>query len=190
MKALRVLLAACLGAFFFLAVGTSGSTAAPIAAPVAAPVAPPGCPGVEPVTMPTLSISTTKPFAGQTITVAGAAFAPNRALTLTLHPASTVLANVTTDANGAFSTKVTIPANVTGTQTIATSAGASAAGCPLGPITIQIASVVTTPPSSPLASTGVDVLAAVVVALVLICGGLMLTRGGRRQARGTHAARR
>jgi hypothetical protein len=185
-KTLRVLLAACLGAFFFVAVGTSGS----IAAPVAAPVAPPGCPGVEPVTMPTLSISTTTPFAGQTITVAGAAFAPNRALTITLRPKSTVLANVTTAANGAFSTKVTIPANVTGTQTIATSAGASAAGCPLDPITIQIASVVTTPPTSPLGSTGVDVLTAVAVALVLICAGLMLTRGGRRHARGAHTARR
>src|SRR5258706_15081607 len=82
------------------------AAAAPAAA---APYPPPVC--------ATLSVSTTTPFPGQTITVSGVNFAPNEQITLVLDTGAT-LGDVTVGADGTFSKDVVVPNDLRGNHRI------------------------------------------------------------------------
>lgn len=135
-----------------------------------------------PVFCPTIAVSSTHPFPGQTITVTGQGFDGVQSLTLVLTPGNDVLGHVKTSAAGSFSTQVTIPTGVTGSRVIR--AEGSGSDCPVDPISIEVSSNPTPASGSPLPFTGVDILTALAIALALVGIGLLLTRSGRRSHRG------
>src|SRR4051794_12501960 len=102
-----------LRAILALIVAMTGlALAGPAAGAAAAPVAYP------PTICPTLSVSTTTPLVGEQITVSGINFNPNAHIRIELHTTVYVLANVVSDAAGGFTTKVRLPAGVTGNHLI------------------------------------------------------------------------
>jgi hypothetical protein len=128
-----------------------------------------------------IKLSTTTPNPGQTITVSGQDFTPDIDVSVVLDT-HTVLATTHTTANGTFAVDVTLPAGVTGTHTIsATGDPRLASGdCPAASVTISIGAESSTS-SGGLASTGVDILTGVAVALALIGAGVLITRSARRR---------
>jgi LPXTG cell wall anchor motif len=72
-------------------------------------------------------VSDQTPAAGQSITVSGSGFAPNSPVSIVLEPGSTTLGTATSNASGAVSATVTIPAGTTGTGSIVL-VGSSAGG--------------------------------------------------------------
>jgi titin len=66
----------------------------------------------------TLSLSTTSPAAGASITVSGDGFAPVSEVRITIESEPVLLATVTTNAAGAFSVEVNIPRGMSGTHQI------------------------------------------------------------------------
>jgi hypothetical protein len=171
-----------------MAVVALTATFAPSAASAAAPTPTPSfCQSypVGAVPAATLTVSTTVPFAGETITVGGTNFVAHESLTIELNSAPIVLAHVTTSASGSFSTPVTLPSGVTGTHTISVAGDTSS--CPSSPITITINSAGTSSASGGLPNTGVDILTGLAVALALLVAGIALTGGARRRS-GRHSA--
>jgi hypothetical protein len=155
-----------------------------IAAPAASAVAYP------PTTCPTLSVSTTTPLAGATITVTGSNFTPGANITLELHTTTYVLAHVTASASGAFSASVTMPAGVTGAHDIVATGGASVPGCPASPVQAidlqagaQATGVAGGGGGGGTAFTGVDVLLLLAVAGGLVAIGVAFNSGGKRRRR-------
>jgi hypothetical protein len=160
-----------------------------IAGPAAEAVAYP------PTICPTISVSTTTPLVGETITVAGVNFTPGAKVRIELNanPKVYVLANVTASATGTFSTPVTFPAGVTGTNTIRAVGGGGGPGCPAN--AIQVIKLHNGGESSSngggtnnnggggTAFTGVDVLLLLLIAALLVGAGVMLNRGGGRRRR-------
>lgn len=137
------------------------------------------CPPYPPNTGAALAVSTTNPQPGDSITVTGSHFVPNASVRLELHTSVVVLATVQADANGDFSTTVTLPDGVTGTHTIVAATGVPTSGnCATPTITITIQG---TQPPGGTSFTGVDVLAMVLGALALLGVGIALTRGGKRR---------
>lgn len=151
------------------------------------------------VTCSTLAVSTTTPAAGETVTVTGTNFEPNKTVRLELHTKVYLLKTVTTGSDGIFSTQVTLPDGVTGSHLIVAVGGSlRATGCPADPsvsLTIKgsgVGGVATSTAagaggqssgSGGTAFTGVNVLLMLVVAGILIVLGLMLNR--RNTARHT-----
>jgi hypothetical protein len=135
-----------------------------------------------------LTVSTTTPFPGQTITVAGANFTANVAVDIVLDT-NDVLAHVNADASGSFSVDVKLPADLVGNHVIR-AVGTGLGDCPVDPI--QITAQGSAPSSSSgggLASTGVDILTGLAIALALLAVGAFLTGSGRRKAsNGRHSA--
>ncbi|MDT4894575.1 MAG: hypothetical protein QOE97_3610 [Pseudonocardiales bacterium] len=127
-----------------------------------------------------MSVSTTTPFPGETITVTGQHFKANENITLVYDTGST-LADVHVDANGRFSTGVRIPA-VTGNHMILVSGDHSV--CPPDPIQVTVQS--SGGAGGGLSSTGVNVLTGLAIAIALLAGGVLLTRSGRRRSRSHH----
>jgi hypothetical protein len=140
-------------------------------------------------TAPTVSVSDQTPVVGGSLTASGAGFQALERVSLSLNGVS--LGSATTDASGAFSTSVTLPAGVSGAQTIVVT-GASG---DTGNITITIgaaAPVAAVPAGGAagggsggsggvLASTGVAVVGiGALGALLLVGGGVMLFAGQRR----------
>jgi hypothetical protein len=183
--AARVLavLAALAVATLALVGATSGSAGAAAAVRAAVPSCVVGNDAVIPG--PIVSISTTTPFPGQTVTISGANFDKNAHVSIVMTPPTVTLASVTTSATGTFTVQVTIPANITGTKTISIVGGAPA-GCLPNSIVITIQTPATAP-GNHLSNTGVDIFAGLLVALVLVCVGLFLTRTGRRRHEASHA---
>ncbi|HEV7193278.1 MAG TPA: hypothetical protein VGN35_08740 [Jatrophihabitantaceae bacterium] len=175
MTGILVAMFAALSSLFLVA--QSAAASAPSGNRAAAPYPPVFC--------PTIAVSTTHAFPGETIAVTGQGFDGVQALTLVLTPGNDVLGHVSTNSAGTFSTHVTLPAGATGTAVI--HAEGSGSACPVGPIQIGISSGTPHTPQSPLPFTGVDVLTAIAIALALIGVGLLLTRGGRR-SRSHHRA--
>jgi hypothetical protein len=133
-------------------------------------------------------VSTTTPFPGQQITVSGSAFEASQNITLVMHSDAVALAHVTADSAGSFSVKVTIPTGTSGSHTIAVQGDMS--GCPVEPIQIRVQGhgVDAANSGGGLAFTGVDILAAVAIALALITAGVILARSGRhRRSGGAHS---
>jgi len=136
---------------------------------------------------PSLSVSTTNPLPGQSITVSGVNFTPNASVRLELHTTVYVLKTVTADDQGAFTTSVTLPDGVVGSHEIVAATGApNISGCPGNPVVVI--HIQTGGSSSSTGGhhggtsfTGVDVLAMLVGAAVLIGAGVVFNRGGRRR---------
>lgn len=154
---------------------------APAGAATPSPYPPPVC--------AQLSVSSTVVHPGQTITVAGTAFAPNTALTLIMESTPVVIGHVTTDSAGAFSTQVTIPANASGAHKITVQGDTS--GCPVQAIQVQVNGVEATQASrGGLSFTGVHIAELLALALGLVGIGVAVNRAGhRRQRHSRHAAR-
>jgi IPT/TIG domain-containing protein len=143
-----------------------------------------------PTICPTISVSTTKPAVGETITVTGQNFDPSKSVTLVLNSKTYVLATVKTDAAGSFSTKVKMPAGLTGSHVLSVKGAQS--GCPADPIQIVIGGAPVTSPATgpnggPPAFTGVDVLWLLLAAAALIGVGVLLNRRRGADARHTHS---
>lgn len=133
----------------------------------------------------TVSVSTTNPSVGGTLTVGGSGFASGETVDLTLHSAVYQLGSTKADSSGSFSATVTLPSGVSGRHEIvatgvtsgvkaitsicigscSTAAGAGGAGSGGGG----------------LASTGVAVAAIGGFGLILLIGGGMLLMAGRRR---------
>jgi hypothetical protein len=128
----------------------------------------------------TLSISTTTPFPGQTITVTGVNFKANENISL-VYDTGRNLADVRVPASGRFSVGVQVP-QVTGNHMIFVQGDHSV--CPPDPIQINVQT--TTGGGGGLSSTGANVLTAIVVAIALLAGGILLTRSGRRRSSSRH----
>ena len=168
LRAIVALAAAVVGAVFFT----------PVAQAQAYP----------PTICPTLSVSTTHPLPGETITVSGINFDAHAQVHLVMHTKVYDLGTVTTDANGSFSTSVKMPNGVYGRHVlIAVSGAAHIQGCPGRPIVVVH-------PHRPggtnsgtgghhggNAFTGVDLLVILLVAAGLLGAGIALTRGGKRR---------
>jgi LPXTG-motif cell wall-anchored protein len=76
--------------------------------------------GAQPYTPPTVSVSDTTPFPGQTITIFGSGFPANVGITITINPTLFT----TSDAAGAWSTNFTIPVDFPpGVHTIVATGG-------------------------------------------------------------------
>ena len=154
-----------------------------------------------PSTCATISVSTTTPDVGQSITVTGEQFLASIPVTLYLTPkadypggsttgkpagSSILLTTVTSDANGSYSTQVTMPANAEGNQII--SASSKGKICPADPIQIQVGQGAGGGGSSsgsgggqPPAMTGTDIGLLVALALVLLTAGALFARSGKRR---------
>lgn len=156
------------------------SLALVLAGPVSSAVAYPA------TTCPTLSVSTTTPLPGETITVTGAKFAANATIRLELHSSVTVLATVTSSATGTFSVDVKLRAGVTGNHDLVAIGGdTDAPGCPANPIQVLTIQTLTSSGSNGggsngggTAFTGVDVLGLLAAAGLLISAGVLFNRRG------------
>jgi hypothetical protein len=143
-----------------------------------------------------LSGSTTIPAQGGVVTVHGTGFVPDAAVALGLRSTGQVLATVTADAQGAFTTTVQLPDQLTGRQVIVATSGASP-GCAQPSLAVTIlglgfsaSSTARNPSGGPPASTGVDVLGFALLGSVLIGLGLMLNRRWQRRTSADSARQR
>jgi 5'-nucleotidase len=116
------------------------------------------------------------------LTVSGDGFAANEQVTLTLHSKTYTLGTLTTDASGAFSAAVTLPAGVSGNHQI-TAAGPQDSA--QGNITISNCGGQGTnnQGTGGLSNTGVAVISiGAVGVLLLIAGTFFVVTGRRRRA--------
>jgi hypothetical protein len=137
---------------------------------------PKSCPGM-------LSVSTTHPLPGETITVTGAGFTPGGRVHLVMHSKTYDLGTFTANAHGNFTAQVTLPNGVFGHHFIIAASGAPhIKQCQGDPIQIQSPSH-TTPPGGHHGTsfTGTDILLIVLIAAGLLAAGFALTRGGKRR---------
>jgi hypothetical protein len=141
-----------------------------------------------PTTCATISVSTTTPNPGQTITVTGEQFKAGVHVTLTMTPYGITLAKVTTDSDGKFSAQVTMPLDARGHQLI--HADGQAKNCPADPIQITVQGNGNGNGGGgnggPPAMTGVDIALLTGVALALLVAGLLFARSGRRRHASSH----
>ena len=167
LRAIIALAVAALGLVFVVPATTAS----------AAPV----CPPYPANAGASLAVSTTNPQPGETITVSGSHFVANASVRLELHTTVTVLKTVQADANGDFTTTVKLPDGVTGTHTIVAATGIPTSGnCATPTVTITIQGT-STNTGGGTSFTGVDVLAMVLGAAVLLGVGLALNRSGKRR---------
>lgn len=130
---------------------------------------------------PTATVNKTVVTAGSPIVVGAKGFAGNAVITATLNSTPVVLGTMTTDANGAASATLTIPANtVPGTHTIVLS---SADGTTASvTITVQGVIVTVSVNTATLANTGTDASAMGAIAVGLLAlGGAAVFAGRRKQ---------
>jgi len=153
-----------------------GSAAAAIASP--APYPPPQCAQV--------TVSSTVVAAGESLIVSGKGFAAHSPVEVELKPSDRVLARGATGADGEFSLTVRFPAGLHGQQVIAVVGGHPS--CPVPPVTITIGSNL--PAGGSPASTGVDVLAELAVAIGLLALGALLAASGRSRRGRSRRGRR
>ena len=174
MKAVRLILVAVLGTLLtFFAVGSSPASAA------ALPPPPADCGAYGSLSVAAvMSVSTTNPAPGQTITLTGAQFEPPGNTVAIVLDTGAVLAHVKIDASGAFSIPITMPAGVTGNHLISVQGYKPPGVCPPDPVQITIST--NNEGGGGLASTGVDILTGLAIALALIAGGVLFARSGRR----------
>jgi hypothetical protein len=134
---------------------------------------------------PKLSVSTTTPAVGATITVTGTDYGANETVELTLHTAVYTLGSAHTDASGGFTTSVTLPAGVSGTHTLV-GTGMTSGG--VASVTLVIGGSGTggtggSNGGGGLSNTGAAVIGVGALGItLLIAGGFMLVAGRRRKA--------
>lgn len=127
-----------------------------------------------------LSVSTTTPAPGQTITVSAAGFGANEIVDLVLHSTPVTLASPRADSNGTFSVQVTIPSDVRGVHVL------TATGRTTGK-TVSITLTIGFPPPTGggggLPNTGLMVWGfGIVAAILLVLGTAFLVFGRRRRS--------
>jgi hypothetical protein len=131
-----------------------------------------------------LSVSTTNPLPGETITVSGTGFVANANVRLELD-GTTPLKTVQADGSGNFTTSVTLPSSVTGTHTIVATTGIPTGGtCGTPTVGLNIQPASASSPGGPpggTSFTGVDIMAMVLGALALLGVGYALNRSGKRR---------
>lgn len=134
--------------------------------------------GAAPYTnTPTVQVSTTNPAVGGTITLSGSGFGPNDTLRIAI--GADVLGTTTTDSSGAYSATVTLPASLTGRQTIVITDTATG----------QTASVVITIGATTagngggggVSNTGVAVMSIGGLGVLLLVGGAAMVMLGKRR---------
>jgi hypothetical protein len=174
-KAVRILVLAAMAAML-TTLGVGSAVAAPT------PTSVPGTCATYPVSICQAQIlsSTTTPFQGQTIEVSGLGYLPNENVALTIGGISVGTAH--TDGDGNFDPPVVVPATLLGDQPL-TGTGASGEPYDVDSLVLNIRAAGTGPTTSGggLASTGVDILTGIAVALALIGAGVLFARGGRRR---------
>jgi hypothetical protein len=141
----------------------------------------------------TLSVSTTTPYTGETIDVSGSNFQAGEKVTLKLN--GKVVATVTADSKGAFSTSFKVTAapgkfELTATGSVCGVAGlllAIRAAAGVGGVSASqspgagAAGAGATGQGGGLAFTGLDVALLLLVAVALLGGGGLMLRAGRRR---------
>jgi hypothetical protein len=136
------------------------------------------CPGM-------LSVSTTHPLAGETITVTGTGFTPGARVHLVLDTKAHDLGTFTANAHGNFTAQVTLPNGVFGRHFVIAASGAPHIGqCPADPIQIHGPGSKSTGPGGPpggTSFTGTDLLLILLVAGALLTAGVAFARGGKRR---------
>lgn len=133
----------------------------------------------------TVSISTTSPCPGDSLTVTGTGFAPGSTVDLTLHSTVTSLGSEIVDANGGFTATVTAPAGVTGTHQIVAAGPQTPTNSNRAQATLHIRVCPVSPasPPGPPAITGADILGMVALVVVLLgIGGAFVYIGRRRKS--------
>lgn len=176
---LSLIFAAALALLGFVVPATSAD-----AAPVAYPV----------TICATLSVSTTTPLVGASITVSGVNFDPNATIKLELETKPWLLATVKSNALGSFTVTVKLPAGVFGAHLIVAIGGntQSGASCPADPSVLlhiqnpgagggQGGGGTGSGNGGGTALTGVDVLLLVLLAAVLLTVGVAINRSGKRR---------
>jgi hypothetical protein len=129
-----------------------------------------------------LSVSTTHPLVGETITVSGAGFNAHAGVHLVLHTKSYDLGTFNTNAQGSFSAQVQLPFGVVGTHVILAVSGApNVDQCPGVTIRIHGPEGTSTSPGGPTSYTGTDILLILLAAAVLIAAGVVVARSGKRR---------
>jgi len=158
---------------------------APVSAAFASPVSYP----VTGSDCASISVSTTVPAAGERITVTGVNFNPGGHVRLVLDTKD-VLGHVTADGNGSFTTKVNIPAGVTGFHKLyhhGGKTGQPASGCPADP-GLNIGSGAGAPGGpghhGGTSFTGLDIGLLLAAAALLIAVGVALNRKSNRKSHG------
>lgn len=139
-----------------------------------------------PTVCATLSVSTTTPSAGESITVSGTGFTAGERVTLELHSSPRVVGSATVRGDGTFTTHITIPKDMYGRHLLLEAGGHPA--CPVDPITLVInASAALGEQIGPngggsgLASTGVQIALLIAIAALALATGVALNRAGRRK---------
>ena len=172
LRAIVALAAAILAAVFFSPAAQSS------ASPRALDYPPTTCPG-------SLSVSTTHPLPGETITVTGAGFTAGANVHLVMHTKVYDLGTFKADAQGSFTAQVTLPGGVVGRHVIlAVSGAANIQDCPGVPIHIQTPGGTSTGTGGHHGGnsfTGVDILLILLAAAALLAAGVALNRGGKRR---------
>ncbi|GIG53007.1 hypothetical protein Dsi01nite_110480 [Dactylosporangium siamense] len=144
------------------------SAPTPASAPTSA--AEPQIPATVPDTQLTLTtdqgdITTAEP--GEQIVVIGTGFAPYSTATITIYSSPLTLGTVVTDGNGNFSKPVTVPSSLTGSHTVI-ALGAAPDG------SVRTMALEVTVAATPLAVTGLDVVAIVFSGLLALAAGVLL----------------
>lgn len=144
-----------------------------------------------------LTVSNANPVAGAQITVSAVGFAPSSPVQITIESSSSapaLLATANTDATGAFSKSVTIPASAAGHYTLSARGTDTSGSVLVLTASIEVAAGevagVTSPPTSttPVSDTGrsgsdVLVIAIAGAGIVLMTGILMLVTNKSRSLR-------
>ena len=170
LRAISALAVAILAAVFLPMAQASAS-------PRALDYPPTTCPG-------TLSVSTTHPLPGETITVTGTGFTPGANVHLVLRTKTYDLGTFTANDQGSFVAHVTLPKGVYGRHlVIAVSGAPNVKQCPGDPIQIQSPGGESTGPGGPPGTsfTGTDLLMILIAAAVLIGAGVVFMQSGKRR---------
>jgi hypothetical protein len=148
-------------------------------------------PVYPPTTCATLSLSTTHPAPGASITVVGASFDPDARIRLRIVSPKIYLGTVHSNGSGGFTTTVKMPAGLTGARFI-TAEGGQVNVCPVDPQQIYIQGSAAASGNAGgggansggsngggIAFTGEDIAGLLAVALALIGLGVLLNRRSR-----------
>jgi len=180
MRLRAVLLLPLTIALVLLGAPVSGAFASPVAYPVTGSE----CAGI--------SVSTTVPAPGESITVTGSKFDSHGHVRLVLDTGD-VLKRVTADANGSFTTKVKMPDGVTGFHVLHARGGKTnqPADCPADP-GLNIGSGASAPGTpghhGGTSFTGLDIGLLLAAAALLIAVGVALNRKSSRKSAGKRVA--
>jgi len=131
-----------------------------------------------------VSTSDTTVQPGDTLSVTGSGFPVDSTVQLAVHSAAPVgLGSVHTDTHGSFTDTVTIPSSITGTDhRIVASSGSTT--CSFDPFAnVHTVNASHDNASGRTAYTGFGAVSAIVIAVVLLGGGLVLLMLGRRRSR-------